>query len=469
MTWVAAPVWQEPTTQEKFGGPRAQIDRERYSVAAVTPQYDCVFALRVQFEHRPPVLGNKDRSSPTMSDLHVGQRGMQASNPACKLVQKLQSLSGTDVDCGQPSPIRNIDETTPKDELIFVNETPPQIRQIGCVRRFAMGHSDSGKRFVRKRSRRDGHGELRLRSTGKLRQFEQLRIRGKQDSTGANDVSADMQGQRLGKFDALDSTVLEDKDTAFCSRSRQSADHLAGIHRSAGNLIPYAQFASVIPMDRRGGIPRCSVEFVDTGKCQVAGNPQIAKNRRNSAEYISETRQIPRRRFGKSQAACVSARASAYRLGLEYGDNFSWVKTLHVGGSRETAETGTHHCDVNMVRQRHHFWNEVHSPRRLSPANRIRIFSQRSTFTSTWVRFFRDAGSQAQDTTVAAMARAGSLDSFDGPLGTLGLSDRDLRLYLAGLFRQAVRPLQGSPADLFTSRAYPLEWINSTGVPFRRF
>src|ERR1700733_8571759 len=107
-------------------------------MAAITTHHHCVCALRMQLERRPPVLSNKDGPSPAMSDLHVEQGGMQATNPVFQLIQKLQRFTGTHVDGGQISPVRNVNEAASEDELIFVNKTSPKIGQIRGVKRLAV-------------------------------------------------------------------------------------------------------------------------------------------------------------------------------------------------------------------------------------------------------------------------------------------------------------------------------------------
>jgi hypothetical protein len=427
-------------------------------VAAVTAQHHGVCALGMYFEDRPPVLRYKDRSPPTMRDLHVEQRRMQVANPFLQLVQKLQCPSGTDVDRDQLSPIRNVNESGSKDNSILVKKASPEIRKIRGVTGFAVGETESREFFVGEWSGRERHRQLGLCAASELREFERFGIRGEERPVGANDTSADVKAQRRGEIDVLDRAVLEYKDAAICGSLRQSADHLAGIERSAGNFLPRSQLAGIGPTNGRFGIHGGSIEFVNARKLQIAGDIQIAKDRGDSPQDIAKTRQISSGSFGQRQSAGVTAGARSDPLGFEYGDSFGRVEAFQIRGSRQAAETSPYDRDVNLARQRDLLRDKIDGPGRLSPTDWVRCDSQRSTlFLGRSEQPSRDAFAPPQGTaeysrlrSIPDVERRTPSTCFDAELETLGPCDRDFSLYVTDpILRGHRTPLRGSSRPLY--------------------
>jgi len=371
-----------------------------------------------------------------MSDLRVEQGRMQAANPVFQLIQKLRSLPGIDVKCGQFPPSRNFNQTTAEDDSIFMDEAPPQIRQIGCVAGFVARHAKRLEFFVGKWRRGEGHREPRLRSLGELSQFERLRVRGKDHAIRANTIASDVEQQRFRKFDAFDGRAFIYKDASLGRRHSQAAHHLARIKRSTGNFFSHTQISSVGPANRRLGIFGGAVEFVDPGQVETAGNAQIIEDVRDSTQNVAEARQIAGRGFGKREPACVATRTRAKLFRLEERHRFRRVETLRVGCGGQAAKTSPDHRDIDASRKRLLLWGEIYGPGRWSPAQRVGISGQRSAFQNVFVQFTNDAGHQPPGMTPVS---AGSLASirihsihsrlFDAPLETLGPCIRDFSLY----------------------------------------
>src|ERR1700722_7556123 len=350
----------------------------------------------MQFKYRPPVLSYKDRSPPTMRDLYVEQCRMQSANPVFQLVQKLQCPPGRNVDRGDPSPIRNVDETATKDDSILVEKSTPKVGQIRGVAGSAVGQPEIAKFLAGQRRRGKRHGQLGLRPAGKLREFERFGIRGEQHAVGAHESSADVENQRRAGLDAVDGAMLEYKDAELYRSPRQSAHQFARVQRSAGHFLAYSQFAGVGPMNERAGILGGAIEFMNARKVQVARDIQIAKDRRNSSQDITETGQISCGGFRQGESAGVTAGAGADRLGLENGDAFGSIETLQIRGRRKTAKAAANHRDVDLSRQRRFLGDEVDRPGRLAPTRRDRIRSQR--WTRSFGAFSKDARSQSRGT-----------------------------------------------------------------------
>jgi hypothetical protein len=404
-----------------------------------------------------------------MSDLHVEQCGMQATNPVLQLIQKLQCSPGTNVDRGELSPIRNVNEPAAKDDLIVAEEPPPKVREVRGVAGFAVGQSEIGKLFVREWARSKRHGQLRLRPAGELCEFERFGIRGEQHSVSTNDTSTDVKIQGRGEIKALDRAVLEHKGAEPSSSPRQPAHQFAGIQRSAGNFLAYSQLAGVGPANWRVGILARTIEFMNARKVQVARDIQIAKDRRDSRQDVAETRQISCGGLREGESAGVTAGAGADRLGLEHGYTFRWIKTLQICGGRKAAEAAADHRDIDLNRQRCFLGLEVDRPRRFPPTYWVRILSQR--WALSLGSFPRDADSRSAGTAKYSLlpesvrsSKSAPCSRYEARLETLGPLYRDFSLYLVGPSREVIRPLLGSLPDLFTSRTRRLEWINDTCV-----
>src|SRR3984957_8189888 len=350
----------------------------------------------MQFKYRPPVLSYKDRPPPTRRDLYVEQCRMQSANPVFQLVQKLQCPPGRNVDRGEPSPIRNVDETATKDDSILVEKSTPKVGQIRGVAGSAVGQPEIAKFLVGKRARGKRHGQLGLCTPGQLREFERFGIRGEQHPAGANETSADAENQRRAGLDAADRAVLDYKDAELYSSPRQSAHQFARVKRAAGHFLAYSQFAGVGPMNERAGILAGPIEFMNTRKNQVAIDIQTAKDRRYPCQHIAETRHISCCGFGQRESAGMTAGAGADRLGLENGDAFGSIETLQIRGRRKTAKAAANHRDVDLSRQRRFLGDEVDRPGRLAPTRRDRIRSQR--WTRSFGAFSKDARSQSRGT-----------------------------------------------------------------------
>ena len=296
----------------------------------------------------------------------------------------------------------------------------------------------------------------------RLRQFKRFGICREEHLIGANGASSDMKSQRLAKFDALDPTVFEDEDAVLCGRLGQATHHLAGIYRSAGNFLPNAQFAGVLPMNRGAGISGCSIEFIDTGEIEIAGNCKVAKNGRNAAQHISETGQIACSSFGKSQSTGVPAGASSRSTRLRRR-RCSWLgqdaSALAAAESplkpAPTTAISTWRGNAHLIRY------EIHGPGRLSPTSRVRVCNQGSAFgsirTFMSVRLSRDASWRSEVTAggLTRSARSNRHDSlrfsdFEALLETLGPFNRDLSLYPIG----PIRPGHPTPPALSSRPLY---------------
>src|ERR1700722_9446199 len=423
----------------------------------------------MQFKYRPPVLSYKDRPPPTRRDLYVEQCRMQSANPVFQLVQKLQCPPGRNVDRGEPSPIRNVDETATKDDSLLVVKSTPKGGQIRGVAGSAVGQPEIAKFLVGKRARGKRHGQLGLRPAGKLREFERFGIRGEQHAVGAHESSADVENQRRAGLDAVDGAMLEYKDAELYRSPRQSPHQFARVQRSAGHFLAYSQFAGVGPMNERAGILGGAIEFMNARKVQVARDIQIAKDRRNSSQDITEPGQLSCGGFRQGESAGMTAGAGADRLGLEQGYTFGRIKMLQIRGGGEAAKAAANHSEVDLTRKQPLFRHEVDRPGCFSPTDWPGIHGQRWTHSFGW--FPRDAYSQSQGTTKdflrvksARSSNSARFSRFDAQPETLGPLNRDFSLYSARSIREVIRPLRSSLPDLFTSQTRRLEWINDTCV-----
>jgi len=414
-------------------------------VAAVPTQYHGFCAPRMQFEHGPPVLRYKDRSSPPMSDLHVEQGRVKVTHPVLQFVQKLESFAGTNVDLHQLSPIRNVNQPASKNDSIAVKQASPEVRQVVGVAGFAVSHSDRGKFLGGERARGQSHRQLGLRSVRELGEFKRFGVGRKEYAFRANDAPADVKRQGISELNALDPAVLEYKDAAICSRFRQPAYHFAGIDGAAWNFLPYPQLAGVGPMNRRIAVFRGSIEFVNSGKLQVARNLQVAKNRRSSGQHIAKTRQVAGRRFRKGKTAGVPAGARANGFGFEQNHTLRRIKAFQVRGGRQPTEATPNYGDIDVAGRRGGLRLEVNAPRRLSPADWVRTLRQWSTITFLWP--YTDAGSQLQDTT-------SQFDAFGAPIETLGPLNGVFSLYsVKGISPGHPTPLASAARPLYFTDA----------------
>lgn len=368
-----------------------------------------------------------------MSDLHVEQGRVKVTHPVLEFVQKLASFAGPDIDLGQFSPIRNVNQAAAKNDSIAVKQASPEVRQVGGVAGFAVGHSNVGKVFVGERAGRQRHRQLGLRSARELREFKGFGVGRKDYAVSTNDTPADVQRHGIIELNALDPAVFEYKDAASCSRFRQPAYHFAGIDGAAWNFLRYPQLAGVNPMNRRLAVDRGSIEFVDSRKFEVARNLQVAEDRRSSSQHIAKTRQIAGRRFRQGKAAGVPAGARANGFGFEQNHTLRRIKAFQVRGSRQPTEATPNYGDINVAGRRGGLRLEVNGPRRLSPADWVRTLRQRSTITFLWA--YTDAISQFQDTTTRS-------DALGAPIETLGRSHRVFSPYS----KRGISP--GHPAPL---------------------
>jgi hypothetical protein len=395
-----------------------------------------------------------------MSDLHIEQRGMQAAYSIFEFIQKLQSFAGMDVDRREIPPVRNVDETAAKNNAIFVKETAPEIWEVGGVAGLAVRHADRGELFFRKRRSGERHGQLRLGSCGELRELEGFGICREENFVRSDGAAFDVKSQRVGEIHAVDAAVVKDEDAEICAGLREAAHHFAGVDRAAGDFFADAQIAGVVPEDRRSGIFGCSIEFEDAGKIKVAVDLQISENRRESSEYIAESRKVADGGFGEGEPTGVTAGAGADAFGFEHGDGPGWGEALGVGGGREAAEATAYHCDVYVSRQLGALRREIDGPRRRTPAGGIGTVSQQSAFPfirRSQGKSSRDAGSPLEGTAEAQMAgrSAGRANNeawcgFDAGIESLEPCTRDFSLYsLSSIWRSHPTPLRFSTRPLY--------------------
>jgi hypothetical protein len=264
--------------------------------------------------------------------------------------------------------------------------------------------------------------------------------------------------QRRGEINVLDRAVLEYKDAAICSSPRQSTDKLAGIERSAGNFLPYSQFAGVGPANGRSGIHAGSIEFVNARKLQIAGDIQIAEVGGDSPQDIAKTGEISSGGFGQRESAGVTARARTDRLGLEHRDTFGAIEAFQIRGNRQAAEASPNDGDIDVARHRNLLRGEINGPGRLSPADWVRCDSQRSTLFISWSKQpSKDAFTPSQGTAEYSHLRSISdhekrtrFRCFDAKSETLGPFNRDFSLYTTGpILRGHQTPLSSPGRPLY--------------------
>ena len=65
------PLGQFSAANHGFGGPGTQVDRQRYTVAAVRSQRNHVAMLGMTSENWFPIIGYQDGSAPAMADAHI--------------------------------------------------------------------------------------------------------------------------------------------------------------------------------------------------------------------------------------------------------------------------------------------------------------------------------------------------------------------------------------------------------------
>ena len=103
LEWMAGsiPDRQRPGTQQRFGGPLAEIYGERDAVPIVSGQDQHVLTVPMAAKNGPHAFGEENRAGPAVRNANGFQRGMQTVHAAFEPAETLRGFSLANIEAVQ--------------------------------------------------------------------------------------------------------------------------------------------------------------------------------------------------------------------------------------------------------------------------------------------------------------------------------------------------------------------------------
>src|SRR5271169_800283 len=96
----------------------------------------------MRHENRAPVLAEKNRAAPPVSDSDFAKRRMKAVNPALDGLEHTLCLSPGYIDMGEIARIVRVDEPGAEDHASIAPTAAPEVGQVDRVERISAGKPD---------------------------------------------------------------------------------------------------------------------------------------------------------------------------------------------------------------------------------------------------------------------------------------------------------------------------------------
>src|SRR2546428_2490887 len=100
-----APVGQFSLSEQGFGGPACEVNRQGDAVSAVASEDERLGATRVAVEDGFPRLDDQDWSAPAMAELAVAQDRVEAAHAPLETRQQLDRPARADVNRDDLAPV----------------------------------------------------------------------------------------------------------------------------------------------------------------------------------------------------------------------------------------------------------------------------------------------------------------------------------------------------------------------------
>src|SRR5690242_21143928 len=114
---------------------------------AVRAEHDHAFISRMPLKNRLPLVSNKNRSAPSMTQSYVTQFRMQSAYALFQIVHQFGRLALGHIQFHQLAPIFQMHKAAAEDQLILLKDSSPQIRQVHGVKWLPSAQTQLGNPF----------------------------------------------------------------------------------------------------------------------------------------------------------------------------------------------------------------------------------------------------------------------------------------------------------------------------------